>query len=149
MKGYHKSTEPHRESGKIYCDANNILLKHPPPPLDKEWSHPFFNLSVVDVVSFFSVFLIKLKKGTWWEFTKLCLCCSKLMSMFTHNWGRKMQIGCNDFSVGMLSVFLFVCFLDLCLFVENFLFAHWNKVQAVALTFPKVWVNMSITVCIN
>ena len=27
----HKSTEPHRESGKIYCDANNILLKPPPP----------------------------------------------------------------------------------------------------------------------
>ena len=49
-----------------------------------------------------------------------------------------MQIGCNNFSMGMLSVFLFVCFLDLCLFVENSLFAHWNKVQAVALTFPKV-----------
>ena len=61
MKGYHKSTEPHRESGKIYCDANNILLRHSPPHLLIKNDHILFStLGVVDVVSFFSVFLIKL-----------------------------------------------------------------------------------------
>ena len=109
----------------------------------------FFNLRCGWCCFVFFSFSYQTQKSTWWELTKLCLCCSELMSLFTHNWGRKMQIGCNNFSMGMLSVFLFVCFLDLCLFVENFLFAHWNKVQAVALTFPKVWVNTSITVCIN
>ena len=64
MKGYHKSTEPHKESGKIYCDANNILLKHPSPHLLIKNDHILFStLGVVDVVSFFSVFLIKLKKA--------------------------------------------------------------------------------------
>ena len=33
MKGDHKITEPHRESGKIYCDTNDILCKPPPLPL--------------------------------------------------------------------------------------------------------------------
>ena len=38
-------------------------LNTPPPPLDKEWSHPFFNLRCGWCCFFFSVFLIKLKKA--------------------------------------------------------------------------------------
>ena len=111
--------------GKIYRDTNDILRK-PPPPLDKLWSVPFSTLVVVNVG-----FSHQTKKKPW-DFTNICFCCSELMKMFTHNWGRKMQIGCNDFSVGMLSVFLFVCF-------ENSSFVHWNKV-----TFPRVRAHTSI-----
>ena len=48
---------------KIIVMQTISSLNTPPPPRDKEWSYPFSTLGVVDVVSFFSVFLIKLKKA--------------------------------------------------------------------------------------
>ena len=47
----------------IAMQTISSLNTPPPPPPDKEWSDPFSTLGVVDVVSFFSVFLIKLKKA--------------------------------------------------------------------------------------
>ena len=38
-----------------------------------------------------------------------------------------MQIGCNNFSMGMLSVYCLFGFLGLCLFVENSSFVHWKN----------------------